>query len=209
MCRILTVRSEHVFEMDQYLADFAEMCESSKEYQGHGWGMAWQVDGHWQVHKSLTPIWEDDLTGFGQTPFLLVHARSAFRNEGIAIENNMPFHDQSRYFIFNGELQGVRIKESGRIGAEKIFNYIRRFDKGCLDTAFRKATNIIRKRTEYVRGMNILMTDGHNIYACNHYGEDPDYFTLYHRKDRRETAFCSQPLGSGWSPLTNGQTMVA
>ena len=46
--------------------------------------------------------------------------------KGIKIENNMPFTGGNYVYVFNGELRGVRIKEKGRIGAEKIFNYINR-----------------------------------------------------------------------------------
>ena len=49
----------------------------------------------------------------------------------------MPFTNGDRVFIFNGELRGVRVKADGRIGAEKIFNYILRFDKGDLNQAVR------------------------------------------------------------------------
>lgn len=201
------VRSETPFQVDEWLPDFAEMCRESKEFQGHGWGMAMGLNGQWRVHKNLTPIWEDSLEGFGSCDFLIIHARSAFRDEGIVLENNMPFHDASRFFIFNGELHGVKIREEGRIGAEKIFNYIKRFDKGRLDEAFRKALNIITRRTSYIRAMNILMTDGEKIYANTQYGEDPDYFTLFHQSGDKE-AFCSQPLGGQWDPLPNNTIMV-
>ncbi len=207
MCRLLTVRDQNRFEIDPWLSDFANACRDSPEYQGHGWGMAWKQAGEWQVHKSLTPIWEDELAGFGSCQLLMVHARSAFRDEGIVIENNMPFYDQTRYFIFNGELQGVRIKAEGRIGAEKIFNHIKRFDKGNLEDAFRRGVAVIRHRTQYVRGMNIILSEGERLYVTTHYGENPDYFTLY-RQDGVRQAFCSVPLGSGWKPMANHTTAV-
>ena len=46
-----------------------------------------------------------------------------FRNEGIAVENNMPFLSGRHGFVFNGELRGVRIAATGRIGAEKLFRF--------------------------------------------------------------------------------------
>lgn len=202
------LRKNQAFAITPLLQEFAVMCQNSKEYQGHGWGMSFRDAGGWHTHKSLTPIWEDQLPEAGDTDFLLIHARSAFRNEGICLENNMPFSDGSRHFIFNGELHGVRIREDGRIGAEKIFNYIRRFDKDGLDVAFQKAIPIIHKRTNYVRGMNVLMTDGDKIYAATKYGEDPEYFTLFHHKDAHGEGFCSQPLSGDWQPLANNQTMI-
>ena len=92
----------------------------------------------WKHYKSLKPIWEDDLRQFGSSDLFLVHARSAFRDEGICIDNNMPFYDDKHVFVFNGELRGVRIKSQGRIGAEKIFNYIKRFDRGDFFTGYAK-----------------------------------------------------------------------
>ncbi len=57
---------------------------------------------------------------FPTTKRLIVHARSAFQDKDIVVENNMPFYDDKYIFIFNGELNGVKIKSDGRIGAEKI-----------------------------------------------------------------------------------------
>lgn len=208
MCRILARRQVTPFELEPILTEFAAMCEASPEYQGHGWGMAYRCNGKWSLHRQIEPVWQSSLSGFGQADLLLLHARSAFRNEGIEVANNMPFDDGRHFFIFNGELHGVRIKADGRIGAEKIFNYIKRFHKGNLEQAFRKATDIIEARSAYVRAMNILMTDGEQIYLTSRYGEDPDYFAMYHHKDDIAETFCSQPLGEGYEVLPNHTTMV-
>ena len=127
MCRILWVRSEKPIEITDHLKHFASISRDSNEYQGHGWGCAWIENGLWKIYRNIKPVWEDDLSSFGTTNLLLAHARSAFRDEGIEVENNMPFFDGKKVFIFNGELKGVRIREQGRIGAEKIFNYIKYF----------------------------------------------------------------------------------
>ena len=218
------VRSPRPFETEGYLARFAEICRGNRIYQGHGWGLALRREGRWIHYKNLTPIWEDRLAGFGRTELLAVHARSAFRDEGIVVENNMPFSDGELVFIFNGELRGVRIKVPGRIGAEKIFNFIRRFRHGDSpigsdeDTRIReedtrialtRAVGLIAKRSDYIRAMNILMTDGRRIYIHGRFGEDPDYFTLHYRSDHRITAVCSEPLDEvGWSTLPNGVLMT-
>ncbi|MCG8607921.1 class II glutamine amidotransferase, partial [bacterium] len=130
MCRLLLVRSQKPFSIREHLIQFSKISENSKEYQGHGWGCAYLHNQEWKLYKNIRPVWEDDLNGFGKTSLLLAHARSAFKNQQIAIENNMPFFNDRFMFIFNGELHGVRIKETGRTGAEKIFNYFRRFDTG-------------------------------------------------------------------------------
>lgn len=207
MCRILMIREDAPFAIETHLSEFAQMCRDSQEYQGHGWGIAYRLDNQWHHHKTLTPIWESDLRGFGTCDFLVVHARSAFKNEGIQIENNMPFFDEEHIFIFNGELHGVRLKVEGRIGAEKIFRFIKRLYRDDMGQAFRKATDIIGKQSKYVRGMNILMTDGIHIFLKSRFGEDPNYFTLYRRQAQGE-AFCSQPLSGTWTPIANHTTLI-
>lgn len=208
MCRILALRGATPINLDRYLPQFAAICERSKEYQGHGWGLAYRQDGKWQVYKNINPIWEDKLVGFGMADMALIHARSAFRDEGIVVENNMPFDDGARFFIFNGELRGVRFRAEGRIGAEKIFNTIRKFDQGDLKTAFQKGLDLIARRTRYVRALNVVMSDGNNLYVANHFGEDPDYFTMHHYQDAQLSAVCSEPLNKHWRPLGNAQRMV-
>lgn len=208
MCRILALRSQTPIELTPHLTRFAQICQNSEEFQGHGWGIAYRHQGQWHSYKNIQPIWQDDLTGFGQADLALIHARSAFQNEGIVVENNMPFDDGQRYFIFNGELRGVRFKAEGRIGAEKIFNTIRRFDRGDLSAAFQKGLDVIAKRTRYVRALNVIMTDGDQLYVANHFSENPNYFTMHQYRDDQLHAICSEPLASGWQALGNSQRLV-
>src|SRR5262245_9869190 len=150
MCRLLLVKAENEINIGEQLRRFAHIAEHSKEFQGHGWGCSFWKDDGWHHYKNIQPIWQDDLDQFGESRLFVAHARSAFRDEGIAVENNMPFYDDRRVFIFNGELRGVRIAEQGRIGAEKIFNFIKRFDHGSIHEALTRGTEVIRKRSKYV-----------------------------------------------------------
>ena len=145
MCRLLCIRSRTPFEINPHLEAFSVIARDSPEYQGHGWGCSWLTDHGFEHYHNIKPVWEDHKRDFGVTRLYLAHARSAFRDEGIAVENNMPFADDEHVFIFNGELQGVRIKEQGRIGAEKIFNYIKRFNKGDMLVALQRALGVIEK----------------------------------------------------------------
>jgi len=209
MCRILYARCATQFPIAEMLAPFAELSRDSREFQGHGWGCAWREDDGWRLYHDIRPIWEDDLNQFVNTRLLLVHARSAFRDEGIVVENNMPFSDGESVFIFNGELRGVRINAEGRIGAEKIYNYIRRFDKGDKCAAAGKAVEIIKKRSAYVRAMNIILSDGEQSCLSSSYSEDPDYFQMYQKHDQDLHLVCSQPFAEdpGWSRIDNNTTI--
>jgi predicted glutamine amidotransferase len=210
MCRILSASSENPFSISSLLEAFADMAQASAEYQGHGWGCSWREAGSWRHYHNIKPVWEDDLTQFGETTLLLVHARSAFRDEGIVVENNMPFSDGESVFIFNGELRGVRIKSEGRIGAEKIYNYIRRFDKGDKLAALEKATSIIKKQSSYVRAMNIIISDGNTSWLSTNYSENPDYFQMFQKQDGDLKLVCSRPFASqtDWTRIANYTTVT-
>jgi glutamine amidotransferase len=210
MCRLLVVRSQEIFRPSLYLEKFARIAKNSKEFQGHGWGCAWlDASGIWQIYRNIRPVWEDDASVFPETGLFVAHARSAFEDRDIVVENNMPFFDQKTVFIFNGELRGVRIKAEGRIGAEKIFNFIRRFDAGNLSAALQKGVGIIRKRTRSIRGMNIILVKEHHIYLSTFFKQDPEYFTVHYREDP-ELVICSEafPSEPGWTAIPNETVRV-
>ena len=205
MCRLLTVRSQTRFAIEPHLGKFAQIAKNSKEYQGHGWGCAYlDPAGHWQFYRNIKPVWEDDPGRFGETTLLVVHARSAFEDKNIVVENNMPFFDGRTVYIFNGELRGVKIREEGRIGAEKIFNYIRRFDRGNTRQALAKAVAIIKKRTRHIRGMNIIMVNETGIFVSSYFTEDESYFTMSYRQGD-DLVICSDPYPSeiNWHNIAN------
>ena len=137
MCRILGIQADTLIDASPWIEAFGLRCRDSNEFQGHGWGMSWYVDGGWQRYRSLRPIWEDRVE-LPESRIVLVHARSAFRNEDIAVENNMPFlsgelesspgdRHGARAFAFNGELHGVRLTVPGVTGAARLFHLLERF----------------------------------------------------------------------------------
>ncbi|MFH1439507.1 MAG: class II glutamine amidotransferase [Candidatus Woesearchaeota archaeon] len=226
MCRLLTVRSNKEFEIKNHLLSFANIAKNSKEYQGHGWGYSYLLydkttgEKEWKTYKSIKPIWEDDLEHFGSnndnTTLLIAHARSAFKDEGIVIENNMPFEDDRYIFIFNGELHGVRLNVNGRIGAEKIFNFIRRLRDNGKDNndnkremldVLNKAVEIIKNRSKYIKAMNMIIVEKetNQIFIASNFGEQPDYFTMYDKKDENIYFVCSDHFvgEKNWEKIEN------
>jgi len=205
MCRLLTVRSQAPFAIGPHLEKFAHIAKHSREYQGHGWGCAYQDPaGHWQIYRNIKPVWEDDLSRFGETTLLVVHARSAFEDKDIIVENNMPFFDGRTVYIFNGELRGVKIRAEGRIGAEKIFNFIRRFDRGDTRQALARAGAVIKKRTRHLRAMNIIMVNPTGIFVSSYFTEDESYFTMSYREGD-DLIICSEPypFEKNWQNIAN------
>ncbi len=205
MCRLLAVKSAEPFEIEPYLTRFAEVARASCEYQGDGWGCAFRLDGAWQLVRSVRPIWQECGMDLGSTSFLLAHARSAFDTQGPMIEHTMPFVAGPLAFAFNGELRGVRLQAPGRIGAEKLFNLVRRVANGDAGHALARAAALVRSRSEYVRAMNVLLADGERLHVHSFFAEQPDYFTLYAQRREGRTVVCSAPLAGGgdWRPLAN------
>ena len=211
MCRLLCVRGRTEFATGEHLAAFTRIARDSREYQGHGWGCAWLEGGRWRLYHNIRPIWEDDWRPPRRATLLLAHARSAFRDEGIRVENNMPFHDGERVFIFNGELHGVRIKERGRIGAEKIFNFVKRFDRGDFGLALERGLEAIRRRSRHVRAMNLIVADtAGRVHVATNFREDREYFQMHVAEPGDVRVICSEPYpehareGSRWKPVPNG-----
>ncbi len=194
MCRLLAVCSQQPFDIRRYIEPFAEVARTSTEYQGHGWGCGWMTSEGWELYHDINPVWEDASKPSARTRVLVAHARSAFRDEGIEVGNNMPFTDGRSLFLFNGELRGVRIKEEGRIGAEKVFNFIRRFDKGDMKEAMERGLRIVESRTRYTRAMNIIIADAEAIRVTNRFSDSPDYFQMYVSLNSEQKVICSEPI---------------
>ncbi len=202
MCRLLYLAGDSLPDCARTLNEFATACKNSREFQGHGYGISWKTKADSHSHHRICPIWENSLPSLVGAQQVVAHARSAFRDEGIVVENNMPFFADGITFAFNGELQGVRIREQGRIGAEKIFNVIRSCYQGDWGAALRDAMKLITSRTRYVRAMNVLLADETRAYLYSDFSEAPEYFTLHVHKGR-ELAVCSEvlPSLSGWEQL--------
>ncbi|MCM2271237.1 MAG: class II glutamine amidotransferase [candidate division Zixibacteria bacterium] len=211
MCRLLCVSADQLFAVDDYFPAFSRMAQNSREYQGHGWGIAWRQGDQWRLHHSITPVWEDNLPSTIQTRLCILHARSAFENKDIALENNMPFQQGNMIFAFNGELRGVRIKAEGRIGAEKLFNVILSRYRGDLRQAVADSMKLLEQRTTHLKAANLIISDGASILLASRFTEKLDYYTMWRKADAHRLVICSEPLYSEalWSPVAQGVEKVA
>ena len=222
MCRILALRSPAPLDALPFVRAFAERCRASTEYQGDGWGVAWRDSGRWQSWRTVAPIWETELATLPSARLFLVHARSAFRDEGVVVGNNMPFVGAGLAFAFNGELRRVRLQAPGDTGAWRLFHLFRRFADaagGDGGQALRRLDEVVRARSDYVRALNVAASDGERLWVHSRFGEDPEYFTLWHATVPRArgdvSVVASEPLRLGpelgaepsWHPIANGSTV--
>ncbi len=72
-----------------------------------------------------------------------------------------------------------------------------------------KAVDIIKKRTRYIRGMNIIMVNDTGIFVSSHFTEDEAYFTMRYREGH-ELIICSAPYPgeNNWQPIANNTVRV-
>jgi len=98
----------------------------------------------------------------------------------------------------------VKLQEQGRIGAEKIFNFIRRFDHGDTLSALRKAVEIIRNRTRSIRAMNIILVKGRTVYLSTYFTGTRITSRCVTRKIRSWSSVRGLPFRRGWKGVANG-----
>ena len=119
----------------------------------------------------------------------------------------MPFVDNEMAFAFNGELRGVRLREPGRIGAEKIFNLLKRTVGVPVDRAsVQDCVDLIVRKTRYVRALNAILATPTRLFVSALHSENPEYFDIHYLESDEQLIVCSAPLdwGSGWTRIKNG-----
>jgi predicted glutamine amidotransferase len=195
------------------------MCEHSHapdgDWQGDGWGVAWQEEGGWQVKKSLAPIWQerDTFSTIPPAKLLVVHARSAgFPQHKGNIEFNQPYAGDGICFVFNGMLRGVSVplRLDGTIGAQKIYSFIKNeivHEKG--DEALRALDTTIKAHTRRIVGMNVGLVQGDRFFALCEYTDNEEYFSVRYYQDPHITLLCSAPLPAyAWKKMEKGEICV-
>lgn len=201
------------------LSEFATMCERSPapdgDWQGDGWGVAWQGDDGWQVKKSLSPIWQERhmFVTVPPTKMLVAHARSAgFPQHKGNIEFNQPYTEGGVCFVFNGMLRGVSIpiKLEGVIGAQKIFSFLRHeVAKKTGDEALRALAATAKAHTRHIVGMNVGLVRGDRLFALCDYTDNEEYFSVRYYQDSCLTLLCSAPLRPYvWKKMKRGEILA-
>ena len=219
MCRFLLARFEKPIDPQPLLRDFAVMCQRSRapdgDWQGDGYGIAWQKDSQWHLHKSLKPIWQDEdiFSKVGATNLLVAHSRSAGfpQHKGI-IDYNQPFVKDTMCFVFNGMIKGVRlnIPLEGKIGAQKIFSLLLKEAKNNnTEEALQNVRTLILANSLKIEGMNIGLVHKGRLYSFCEYADNTNYFNLHFVQKSGLSLICSQPLsGYRWKRMSKGQVFT-
>lgn len=205
MCRFLMVKSGKKVNPEGFLRDFALMCQKSRTLEGDrqedGWGVAWLDKNKWEIKKSLRAIWRDKkkFKKIPKTEIFVVHARSAsFSNQKGVIDYNQPYIDDGFCFVFNGEIEGVRMKEKvkGKIGAQKIWNLVRNQlkEKGP-SQILEEIYKLLERKSRKVYGFNIGLAGKKKIFAFCGRNCGSGYFNLKVAKSEKIKIVCSEKIG--------------
>lgn len=212
MCRLLLITSKQVKTIVPHLQAFARIAETSEQWQGDGWGIAYRDrSGKISIYKSLQPIWKDQkiFSIFPPTNFALVHARGAYKQPNLDIRNNHPFQSGKWLFAFNGYIQGVTIKIPGSTGAKKIFNLLLKNLKLLPPKrAIAKTVEQIEKNSQHIVAMNFILTDAKKAYVYCCYSENENYFALRYYKGLDVTIICSQEYDYSFVKMQNRELQL-
>ena len=219
MCRFLLARFEKPIDPQPLLRDFAVMCQRSRapdgDWQGDGYGIAWQKDSQWHLHKSLKPIWQDEdiFSKVGATNLLVAHSRSAgFPQHKGNIEFNQPYVEDSLCFVFNGMIRGVNLPFAveGAIGAQKIFSLIKNMvKKDKPETVLQKIDALMLENSDKIEGMNIGLIQKNGIFVLCEYANNESYFGLHFYQDESVSIVCSEPIGNAeWKTMSKGLVKI-
>lgn len=219
MCRFLLVRAKEKMDPQGLLSSFASVCEKSRapdgDWQGDGWGVAWREEGSWSLRKSLSPIWQDTpvFSEIPATDLLVAHARSAgFPDQKGILEYNQPYVHDSTCFVFNGMIRGVRLpmKLDGRIGAQKIFSFLRQqLEKRDGAEALQLLDRLVLSHSRELVGMNVGLVTGDTFNLLCEYARNDSYFGLNYFQDKSVTVVCSEKLPAfQWKTMAKGQVLT-
>jgi predicted glutamine amidotransferase len=207
MCRFILLASPEPYDMRELAVQFAHMCQQSKcldgDWQGDGWGMAWQDhEGAWQRHRSLAPIWTDAdaLADLPPTHHLIIHARAAsFPYQKGHLSYNQPYVHGSHAFVFNGLIKGVRLprKVPGSIGAAKIWWLVReQLDQGTpLQQALDHVYDLLAEHSSRIQACNMGLSNGREYVFCNGNPGGLDYYQIYQAQQDALHMASSEPFG--------------
>ena len=219
MCRFLLVRSKNKFKPEKLLRQFSLMCQKSRapdgDWQGDGYGIAWQVNGKWKLEKSLSPIWEeqDKFDQIPETHLFAAHARSSgFPDQKGIIEYNQPYINDLLCYVFNGMIRGVSLSMQleEKIGAQKIFSLLKQqIQNKSPEEALEHVDKLIINNSKKIEGMNIGIVYEDKFYVLCEYENNKNYFGIRYYHDDDIILVCSEVIGEyAWKIMDRSQILA-
>lgn len=142
-----------------------------------------------------------------EATLLLAHARKAspeFAKKGALFAHPLPY--AGILLCHNGTVRDRLGMGFGTDSQQLLF---------WLDRAWRPRTaeRLAQCLVELLSGLrdysavNLILSEGENLFALCAYTADPEYFTLWFRQEKTAVAVASEPGKEGWEPLANWELL--
>ncbi len=187
-----------------------------------GWGLATIRDNHFQITKSIQPIFNDALTeatANTKTNFALLHVRAASIGS-ICLENTHPFYSKTEsgeevVFCHNGTIKenikfDQKYKQQGTTDSEQIFySILTQYQKtNNFSTAI---TNAFAQLQQPVNS-NIILSTKSKSYLFSTSTQFPRYLQMWVGKKKNTIIISSEKIVTlkeySWEELPKGKVLV-
>jgi len=228
MCRLFSSISKEPISISHWFFDaqphpFKEFSERKINGGPHddGWGVAWTIDGKWEIFKEGKREKYDfsRINGL-ESRLFIAHLRKASVGRKTTA-NAHPFQYKNWIFAHNGGTDKEKLFEclngtfrnaiQSETDSEIFFLLIMQFYEETKDLVAALRRTVSRIKTMEYRGLNFLLSDGQNMYAYRDVSPKHidlcDYYSLYYLQENDNVIFSSDPLDNdkSWKSIGLGE----
>ena len=173
-------------------------------------------EGRWHLFRfGPQALAEADVPGpvYREATVLLAHARKSspeyakFRGGLYA----HPFFYDGVFLCHNGTVRDVeRLGFAHGTDSQRLLFWLCREWKPRTPERLEDCLRKLLQSISDFSALNLLLSDGKNLYALCAFRTHPEYFTLWFRKGEDLVAVASEPADAegGWSPMENGELLA-
>ncbi len=179
-----------------------------------GWGIAYQEQGRWVIHKSALSITKDpgvDHFRSLKPSVVILHARKRTAG-GKTLDDVQPYHFNNIVFCHNGTIRG-KIRHSGRFvpkgttDSERLFYAILDAFKG--DPV---VVQTVLQKLDIRTGSNVILSTPKKTYITIYFRKHPGYYRMMMGTGKQGVVISSEalstPNGVSWNQLDNGDALT-
>ena len=209
MCRLLGIKYFDFDAHKELVENFFTLSEKGKGYMGSsaghkdGWGIGYYKEGKPCIYKSGASVVKEKDAYFAKlkeasgTENLIVHLRKSAWDGTTNARHAHPFALGNTLLAHNGTIddywKAIQVDQNKIKDTEAFLMLMTGYSTEGLEAAFAHAVDDIKKKCLY-SALNMLISDGTNIYAYRNFTSQPDYYTLFRTKMDRSTVFCSEQI---------------
>ena len=219
MCRMLAVLSARPFSIRRWLLDvnpglLGLSLRGKNAPHRDGLGYAFRdPQGKWHLFRfGPQTLAQVEIPGSleREATFLLAHARKSspeyaqFRGGLYA----HPLFYDGVFLCHNGTVRDIeRLGLAHGTDSQRLLFWLARRWKPRTPERLEECLRDLLQSVSDFSALNLLLSEGENLYAFCAFRTNPEYFTLWFRKGGDFVAVASEPADGeeGWSPMENGE----